>query len=223
MRKTTFHKWKKSLFYDIGLTMSREQRAEGTSPSRIILVSLRPANSQKMKPKAQNQLGHFPRKPLMHYCGALNDGKSIYSESPVLQRLQHNTFDLRMVSNRNVLVYIHLCVMLSVALAIIFNISSMLFYSLRSSWTYSFLSYWILRLIAIDKTTDMISFLFRTSSIISSFGEFVHIWNINYLETSFVVFRRIQIDGTDYRIVFGFLISEYLIFELIIQNATIRK
>jgi len=99
------------------------------------------------------------------------------------------------------------------------KISSLLFYSLCPLWTYSFVSYWILRLIAID----MISFLFRTSSIISSVGEFVQIWNINYLESSFVVFRQIKIDTTDYRIVFRLLISEYLTFALIIQNAKIRK
>jgi hypothetical protein len=98
--------------------MSRERRSKATSASRIILVSLRPANSEKMKPKAQNQLGHFPSKRLMHSCRELNNEKSIYSESPVLRRLQHNTFDLRMISKRNVLVYIHLSVMLSVALVI---------------------------------------------------------------------------------------------------------
>jgi hypothetical protein len=112
--------------------------------------------------------------------------------------------------------------MLSVALVITQYFFDALL-SLWPPWTYSFLSYWILRLIAIEKTIDMISFLFRTSSIISSFGEFDHIWNINYLESSFVVFRRIKIDTTDYRIVFGLLISEYLTFELIIQTTVIIK
>jgi hypothetical protein len=155
-------------------------------------------------------------------CGELNDEKSIYSESPVFWRLQHNTFDLRMVSKRNVLVYIHLSVMLSVELASTQYFVDALLFTV-STLNLFFLRYWILRHIAIDKTIDMISFLFRTSTIISSFGEFVQIWNINYLESSFVVFCPIKIDTTDYRIVFGLLISEYLTFALIIQNATIRK
>ncbi len=100
-----------------------------------------------MKPKVQNQLGHFPRKVLIYSYGELNDEKPIYPESPVLRRLQHNTFDLRMVSKRNVLIYIHLSVMLSVALvitqyffdALLFTVSTLnLFFSkLLNFATYS--------------------------------------------------------------------------------------
>ncbi len=135
-------------FYDTVLTMSRKRRSRGTSASRIILVSPTPTYSQKVKPKAQNQLGHFPHKLLMYSCGELNDEKSIYSESSMLQRLQHiKTFDLRMVSKRNLLVYIHLSVMLSVTLvinryffdALLFTVSTLnLFFSkLLDFTTYS--------------------------------------------------------------------------------------
>jgi hypothetical protein len=106
-----------------------------------------PANSQKMKLKAQNQLRHFPRKLLIYSCGELNDEKSIYCESTLFRRWQQNTFNLRMVSKRNVLVYIHLSVMLSVALiitqyffdALLFTVSTLnLFFSkLLNFTTYS--------------------------------------------------------------------------------------
>jgi hypothetical protein len=51
-KKKNFQKCKKSLFYDIVLTRSRERRAMGTNASRVFLVSLKSIYDQKIKPKA---------------------------------------------------------------------------------------------------------------------------------------------------------------------------